>query len=112
MTTETMRLQWRGDETVASMREALARRVNIELRLPADLHHAVASRLKPGVAPAHGQRLDLSGGAELLARMAGIAALAALARLEDAVYRGSARVRVVSPAPTLYIHFAEARAPR
>lgn len=108
----TTRLQWRGDETVASMREAIVRRTDVELQLPADLHHALCSRLNPDVSPAHGQRLDLSGGAELLARVAEIASLSALAALEDPVYRAPARVRVVSPAPTILIRFAEARAPR
>lgn len=108
----TTRLQWRGDETVASMREAVARHADVELKLPAAFHHAVCSRLSPDVAPGHGQRLDLSGGAELLAQVAEIAGLSALARLEDAVYRAPAEVRVVSPAPTIIIRFDEARAPR
>ncbi len=112
MTAETTRLQWRGGETVASLREAIARHADVELELPADFHHAVASRLKPDLPPAHGQRLEVSGGAELLARVAGIAGLSALSSLEDAVYRAPARVHVVSPVPTIRISFAEARASR
>lgn len=112
MKAEPTRLQWRGDETVASMRDALVRHADVELQLPADFHHAVYTRLNPDAAAAHGQRLDMSGGAELLAQVADIAGLSALATLEDAVYRAPARVRVMSPAPTIRISFAEARAPR
>lgn len=112
MKAETTRLQWRGEETVTSVRDALARHADVELQLPAEFHHAVYTRLSPDAPAAHGQRLDRSGGAELLAQVAGIAGLSALATLEDAVYRAPARVRILSPVPTIQISFAEARAPR
>jgi hypothetical protein len=112
MKAETTRLQWRGGEAIVSLREAIAQRANVEIELPADFHHAVSSRLKPDLPPAHGQRLEVSGGAELLVQVAGIAGLSALAAFQDPVSRACARVRVVSPAPTICISFKEARASR
>lgn len=103
MTAEAASLSWRGAETIADAKGAIADRADIALNLPADFHHAVCVHLMP---PAQGPRpaaVKIEGGAELLARLAEIHGLESIAELEAPVAQAHARVCVLSPSPTVLI---------
>lgn len=99
----TTGLLWRGTETIGAACDTLARHGRVEVQLPTDFHHAVFARLHPHAPPGQVEEVDVSGGAELIARISSIPGLDALARLEQPVAAAHARVRVVSPSPKLLI---------
>ena len=96
-------LLWRGAETVRAACATLARHGKVEVQLPADYHHAVFTRLHPQASPGQAEEVDITGGAELIARISRIPGLDALARLEEVAAEAHARVRVVSPSPKVLI---------
>jgi hypothetical protein len=106
MTAHVTDLIWRGTETVEKAAAALAHRADISLSLPPSFHHAVATRLSSPAASPPLEAVDVSGGADLLGRLATIRGLEGLAGLEAPVARMGARVRVMSPSPTVAIRFA------
>jgi len=99
----TTDLLWRGTETVRAACNTLARHGKVELQLPSDFHHAVYCRLYPRATPGSAEEVDVSGGAELIARISRIPGLDALARLEEVAAEAHARVHVVSPSPKVVI---------
>jgi len=96
-------LMWRGAETVAAAKSALARGAAVKLQLPAGYRHAVCARLGSRAAAQAAETLDVAGGAELLARIADIGGLEGVAELAAPAAHTRARVRVVSPSPTIAI---------
>lgn len=97
VTAELISLLWRGAETVGAARTALAHRIDVELHLPADYHHAAYRRLRSPAYAETAQRRDVAGGAELLGRVADIQGLEDIAQLEAPATGVRARVRIVSP---------------
>lgn len=94
-------LPWRGVETIEAARAALAAKQSVELHLPAGFHHAVYAHFRRELESA--EQVDVSGGVELLQRLAEIRGLDPLADLEPSITQAHAAVRVLSPSPTVLI---------
>ena len=96
-------LIWKGNETIRAARAAIAARTEVEVHLPANLHHSLYVQLYPTAHPSRDEKVDVRGGAELLARVGRIRGLGELTELEQMVAETQARVRVVSPGPKVLI---------
>jgi hypothetical protein len=96
-----IKLNWGGKETVDAIGRALEQEAELEIALPADLNHALFTRLNPRAAPSAPEMLDLTGGAELARSLSGITMLEALAAIVDRVGEKGYRVRLRSPSPLL-----------
>jgi len=103
------RLTWRGTKTVVDVARKLAERKAVVLTLPWSYHHALCARLSD--AEVHGV-LDVSGGPELLARLAEITGLHDLAELRAPVTLAGAGVRIHSPPPQVHLIFPGSAGPR
>ena len=97
------RVTWRGPKSIAEIARKLAQRKAVAVSLPWSFHHALCVQLSD-YAKVHGM-LDVSGGAELLARLAEVTGLQELARLREPVRLAGATVRVHSPPPQLHLFF-------
>jgi hypothetical protein len=97
------RLTWRGPQTVAEVARKLAKRKPVVVSLPWSFHHALCVQLCD-YAKAHGM-LNVSGGSELLARIAEITGLQDLAQLREPVRLAGASVRVYSPPAQVHLFF-------
>lgn len=111
MSTPVTDLTWRGDETIDAATTALARRRDVALHLPAEVHYAVAVQLGAVPDPASAQEVDVSGGAELLTQLSAIRGLESLTALVPPVENARARVQVQSPSPTVAIRCSGDKAP-
>ena len=96
-------LAWQGEETVAACREAMKRGAEVEIGLAAGLHHALFRHLHPEGTPGMPEGLEEEGGPQLLRRIAAVAGLEELARLEQPAKRARYRVRLVSPDPRVLL---------
>lgn len=96
---------WKGFATIPKVAARLARRSAITLSLPAGFHHAVSVRLCPATCRAN---LDVTGGVELLEKLAQVAGLREFADLAGPVAAAGARVRIQSPAPQVHLFIPEA----
>lgn len=101
------RLLWDGKSTLLALRELVQARLNFELQLPPDYHFALFRHLYPHAATDAPGRIDISGGAELIGRIADIRGLNELAELASLVAASHAQVRVLSPGPGIQIHFPD-----
>jgi hypothetical protein len=93
--TELIRLMWGGHETEALAIEAMRRSAKVDIALPANVHHALFSRLHPGADAAEPETVEVAGGTELIATLAG------LSGLDEPLKRGGYRVQLRSPGPVL-----------
>lgn len=98
------RLTWRGPKSISEIARKLEQRKAVAVSLPWSFHHALCVRLSD-YAKAHGM-LDVSGGPELLARLAEVTGLRGLAQLDEPVRVAGASIRVQSPPPQLHLFFA------
>jgi hypothetical protein len=103
--TFSKRLTWRGLSSIAEVTRKLEQRKPVVVSLPWSFHHALSVRLCDR-AKLHGA-LDVSGGSELLARLADTAGLHDFARLREPLRLAGARVRVHSPPPQVHLFFPE-----
>ncbi len=94
----TLKLIWRGAETQVDSSAAIDKGRQVEITLPANFHHALYVRLHPQEAATGVERLDETGGAELVHAMAGVAGLEDLDRLVAPLQRRGYRVRLADPA--------------
>ena len=92
-----IKLTWHGHETVASIPALLDQAGQIEIILPLNYNHALFHRLHPHAPPAELETIDVSGGPELLAKIATINGLEELDALAGTLTATQALVRVVSP---------------
>jgi hypothetical protein len=92
------RLLWQGHETVETILRLIQSPVCIEVDLPLDYHHALFEKLHPGAAQGSPEIIDVSGGPELLGRIAGIKGLECLATLVAPLSKARATVRLSDPA--------------
>ena len=97
------RVTWRGPKSLSEIARKLEQRKGVAVSLPWSFHHALCVRLSD-YAKVHGM-LDVSGGAELLARLAEVTGLQGLAQLGEPVRVAGASVRVQSPPPQLHLFF-------
>lgn len=96
-------LAWEGDATIKEARSALRRGDEVEIGLAVGLHHALFRHLHPEDARGMPEDLEEEGGPELLRRIAGVAGLEELARLEQPAKLARYRVRLVSPDPRVLL---------
>jgi hypothetical protein len=103
--TFSKRLTWRGLSSIAEVTRKLEQRKPVVVSLPWSFHHALSVRLCDR-AKLHGA-LDVSGGSELLARLADTAGLHDFNQLREPLRLAGARVRVHSPPPQVHLFFPE-----
>ncbi|NIP71825.1 MAG: hypothetical protein GWO16_01775 [Gammaproteobacteria bacterium] len=104
-TPHTERLMWEGSETVHAATEALRRNEDVELELPGNFHHALFAHMYPDAASGALEDVDMTGGAELIARLAELKGLEPLVELSKEVAKTPAEVYVQSPVPKIIIRF-------
>ncbi|WP_151898891.1 hypothetical protein [Nitrosospira lacus] len=92
-----IRLTWHGHETVESIPALLDQAGQIEVILPLNYNHTLFHRLHPHAPAAELEDIDVSGGPELLARIATINGLEKLDALVGMLTTARAVVRIVSP---------------
>lgn len=93
-----LKLLWRGEETIREAVAAVDAGRPVSLTLPANFHHALYGRLRPGDDRSRVETLDVGGGAEILEAMAGVAGLEALRALAAAARAHGYRVHLGDPA--------------
>lgn len=103
-----MRLMWEGDSTLATLRKFLRERTDFELELPPDYHFALFRHLYPHAAAGDSEVIDVSGGAELLDKVAEIQGLNELTELAAPVAAAGGRVHIRSPGPGILVRFPQA----
>jgi hypothetical protein len=96
-----IKLPWHGHETIASIPSLLDKGDRIEILLPSNYNHALFRVLHPGEPPAQLEEIDVSGGPELLAKIATVTGLEEFATLTQTLASADARVQVVSPPKVL-----------
>lgn len=96
-------LVWPGAESMAALRRALQEGRDVELVLSAGLHNAFFSRFEADAPLDSEVQVDVQGGADLIARLKGIAGLEPLAELEQTLRDGGWRVAIVSPTPRIIL---------
>jgi hypothetical protein len=100
-------LAWRGPATVQRLERALKRGATVRLALPLEMHHALFRHLNPGAAPSAPEGYVVEGDAALLPRIATVAGLEALGRLEPAARAAGYRVALDTTDPLLVLSPAE-----
>lgn len=91
------KLIWHGHETIESIAPLLDTADQIEITLPSNYNHSLFSMLHPGEPPAQLEKIQASGGPELLGDIASIKGLEELKTLIDPLTAAKAKVEVVSP---------------
>lgn len=92
---------WRGRETLAEVKTAMAHGDAVEIILPPETHHALYMHIYPDGRSCDSAAIDASNGAELLHSIATVAGLQDLAELEQAVRISGYRTALTSPVPNL-----------
>lgn len=92
-----IKLTWHGHETVESIPALLDQAEQIEVILPLNYNHALFQRLHPHAPPAELEDIDVSGGPELLEKIATINGLEEFHALVGTLTTARAAVRVASP---------------
>ena len=92
---------WRGRETLAEVKAAIARGDAVEILLPPETHHALYMHIYPQGRSCDSAAIDASNGTELLRSIATVAGLQDLAELEQAVRLSGYRIALTSPVPNL-----------
>lgn len=96
-------IDWKDGKSAAAAQTAIEQRLNVELRLPANYHHALSAHLYPESESVRPAVIDVTGGAELLFEIARINGLIEIAGLAQAASEAGARVQVLSPSPKIEI---------
>ena len=98
---------WTGPASVRELSTNLEHRRRTILKLPADCHPRLSACLYPNALPRN--RIDVTGDAALLLRIAALDELAELAELSQPMKSMGARLRLRSPAPHLVFNFPAVR---
>lgn len=96
-------VRWGGQGSLDRAVEVFNEKGCVEIEMPAELHHAVFSHLRPGAWETQVEQIDEQGGEALLARIAEIDQLSGLTVFIPLVRERHARVWIRSPAPHLQI---------
>ena len=102
-----VRLLWEGKTTLKAAYELVQARTNFELQLPPDYHFTLFRHLYPDAAGGGPERIDISGTADLLNRVAEIQGLQELAKLAAPIAAANAHVHILSPGPGILVCFPE-----
>lgn len=97
-----IRLNWNDDETIAAIPDLMMHAQQIEITLPADYNHALFRALHPDAPASEPEELDIHGGPEVLADIAGVRGLEKLTGLAEPLAAAHASLHVLSP-PMLVI---------
>ena len=97
-----VKLTWHGRETVEAVVKFISDVREIEIELPFNYNHALFHTLNPQASPSVSEDLDITGGPELLAKIATVHGLEELEGLIEALKKVNATVQLVSP-PTITI---------
>lgn len=92
-----IRLTWQGQKTVETIPKLLTEAEQIEVSLPVDYNHALFCTLHPDVSVAELEKIDVSGGTELLTQIASVRGLEELAALAEHLNSTNISVRIISP---------------
>jgi hypothetical protein len=92
-----IKLTWRGHETIESIPPLLGDARQIEIILPANYNHSLFCALHPDEPPAQLEKINASGGPELLAAIATVKGLEEFIALARALTTEHIEVQVVSP---------------
>lgn len=92
-----IRLTWQGQKTVESISNLMNETEQIEVTLPVDYNHALFRNLNPDVSVAELEKINVSGGPELLTRIASVRGLEELAALAERLNAANIAVRIISP---------------
>ena len=103
-------IAWRGPQSIPEIARRLSQGKAVTVSLPWSFHHALCVRLND-YAKLHGM-LDVTGGVELVAELAGVTGLHDLAQLREPARLTGARIRVYGPPPQLQLFFPVARGDR
>lgn len=95
-------LPWHGHETIESIPALLHEAEQIKITLPANYNHALYHALHSEAPRVPLEKIDASGGPELLANIATVSGLEEFTALTDALTAAQATVQVASP-PTIVI---------
>jgi len=103
------RLFWHGRETIEAAKRSLQAQdsMAIEIELPADFHHTVYRHVRPEAGPGEPEEVDISGGTELLERIAEIRSLGLFRDLVEPASQAGVAVRVRSPVPHVILTFPQ-----
>ena len=94
-------LAWHGAASVRQLERALKRGATVRLALPLEMHHALFRHLNPGADAAVPEGYVVEGDAALLPRIATVAGLEALGRLERPARAAGYRVVLDTTDPLL-----------
>jgi hypothetical protein len=98
---EVIQLIWGGRETSVDVLDAMQRGAEVEITLPANVHHTLYQRLYPDAARSAPEIVDLDGGTELIETLASIAGLEAMADLTRPLASYGYMVQLRSPGTLL-----------
>ncbi|MBI5040004.1 MAG: hypothetical protein HZB57_01975 [Gammaproteobacteria bacterium] len=99
------RLIWEGQTTLTALYGLVQGRVSFELQLAPDYHFALFRHLYPDANAAEPELIDVSGGADLLDKVAEIQGLNELAELAAPIAAAGGRVHIQSPGPGILVCF-------
>ncbi len=99
-----IKLIWHGHETIEAIKKLLSDVKEIEVELPFDYNHALFHALSPDASNAVMEELDISGGPELLSKIANVSGLEEMEELIEVLEIAKATVQIISP-PMLIITF-------
>jgi hypothetical protein len=94
----SIKLTWRGQETIESIPPLLGNARQIEIILPANYNHSLFCALHPDEPPAQLEEIHASGGPELLSVIATVKGLEEFASLAKTLATARIEVQVTSPA--------------
>jgi hypothetical protein len=100
---QVIALPWGGPETVRAARRAMKTGESVKIALPLETHHALFQHLHPGAARGTPESFDIEGGPELLPRVASVAGLEELQKLEGPARRLGYGVWLSTPDPVLVL---------
>ncbi|SOD41787.1 hypothetical protein SAMN06298226_2090 [Nitrosovibrio sp. Nv4] len=92
-----IKLTWRGHETIESIPALLDHARKLEITLPSNYNHSLFSALHRDEPAAQLEEIDVSGGPELLARVATVSGLEEFATLTRPLTAARATIQVESP---------------
>ena len=96
-----IKLTWRGRETVESVPSLLQRAEHIEIDLPPGYNHSLFCLFHPHAPPSQLENINISGGPQLLERIASIKGLEEFRTLIEPLHASGATVQVLSPPKVL-----------
>lgn len=94
----SIKLTWRGHETIESIPPLLGDARQIEIILPANYNHSLFCALHPDKPPVQLEQINASGGSELLVAVSTVQGLEGFAALARALATAHIEVQVTSPA--------------